>query len=564
MQESLESARLLAYALWKTELNVVAVKSSDKASAMPVQIGQIARIARIVRPVLERRTDSVPVLHMPGSADLPEDSFSGSIHAAAAHAAAHLRFGSGQADDAAIKPLHQAVLGLLEDARVEALAMQELPGLRHLWRGFHDELATEETSLDALLRRLARALFDPAWKDSHPWVEKGRGLYLETRTQGWAALRRAASILANDIGQMRVRFDAAGYRVQPSYRDDNTHLWQMPEGRAIASPQLLDQADASEASGAGGTGSRAQDDAAALRPLGVAPEWDRLISRYRADWCSLVEMQPREGNPAMLSAHMKDRTAWIAGLARRIRNAASARRRVRARAGGDVDEAALIEAGIALRTASLPAADIHLGTTAVHAPRHIVFILDASVSTMDSCPQWLMAAGARLLDGMAWLTMLACAALEKAGHTCTILAFNSNTRHCVRMQPIKNADEPVSSLQALARLAGLAPAWSTRSGAAVRYAMQLLQGTGGAMIVLVSDGNPHDVDMHDPQYLPEDLRRAAHEAHRCGVTVLGLEVGKDPGMERSGSGVPGWSCARPASLSHVADTLVHAIRGRSC
>lgn len=42
------------------------------------------------------------------------------------------------------------------------------------------------------------------------------------------------------------------------------------------------------------------------------------------------------------------------------------------------------------------------------------------------------------------------------------------------------------------------------------------------MIVLLTDGELHDVDVHDPAYLPADLRRAAHEALALGVAVRAL------------------------------------------
>lgn len=559
MQESLPSARLMVYALWETELRLVAMTAVDRSSAPP------ERAVLPARPVLERQADSAATLHMPEVAGPSEGFPTGAIHAAAAHAVAHLRFGSGRADDTAIKPLHQAVLGVLEDARVESLAMAELPGLRCLWQAFHAAPATEETSLNALLRRLTRALFDPAWADSHPWVEKGRSLYLDACHRGWPALRRAASILANDLGQMRVRFDAAGHHVWPAYRDDNTHLWQLPPGQAIASPQPLDRPDAGDGA-PGGEGSRVNDSPSEGRLLGTVPEWDRLIWRYRDDWCSLIEMPPQEHDPAALSEQMKRQGAWIRRLARRLRKAALTRPQpVRAGAGGNIDEAALVDAGIALRAARTPDTDIYLQPVMAHVRRSIVFILDASVSTAGRCPPWLGASGTRLLDGMAGLTMLACAAFEQAGHDCEIFGFNSNTRHCVRIQPVKNRKETVFSPPVLARLAGLVPERSTRSGAAVRYAVRLLEGmerthnANGALIVLVTDGHPHDVDMHDPLYLPEDLLRAALEGRRRGINVLVLTPDSDARAAPDKDNMPGWMHARVSSLYLFANALVHAI-----
>ena len=56
--------------------------------------------------------------------------------AAAAHAAAHCVFSTQQFERKKLKPVQMAIISLLEDARVEQLAIQEMPGLRRLWRQF--------------------------------------------------------------------------------------------------------------------------------------------------------------------------------------------------------------------------------------------------------------------------------------------------------------------------------------------------------------------------------------------------------------------------------------------
>lgn len=555
MQESMQSARLVTHALWGTALHVVAMTAAAGGAA-------VAASSMPKRAVLDRQAASPPTLHLPSVKDTDPGVRCEAIHAAAAHAAAHLHFSSGSPDDAAIRPLHQAILGIFEDARVEHLAMEALPGLRRLWQPFHAELATEDATLDALLRRLARALFDPASPDGHPWVEKGRRLYRGACNAGWQELRRVASILANDIGQMRMRFDAGSYQVQPAYRDDNTHLWRMPEGKAVASPQDVGQAaSGEEASDSPGAGSPMESEAREMRPLGTVPEWDRLISRHRPDWCGLFESRPQQGNPAMLAEQVGRHAAWVGAMAVRIRRRTALRSRpVRGNAGADFDESALVDAAIALRAGGAPRTDIHLDAAMIPGRRHVVFMLDASVSTGCACPSWLGPTQFRLLDGMALATVLAGAALERAGHACTILAFSSNTRRCVRIQPLKNENEPVTSPAALARLAGLTAEWSTRSGAALRHATRLLHGVPGSLIVLVTDGKPHDIDIHDPRYLPEDLRHAQREARRQGVKVLNLELAA--GSDAGAAGQPSLNAAcRPvSSLSMLAKTLLGQLR----
>jgi nitric oxide reductase NorD protein len=38
-------------------------------------------------------------------------------------------------------------------------------------------------------------------------------------------------------------------------------------------------------------------------------------------------------------------------------------------------------------------------------------------------------------------------------------------------------------------------------------------------VLLLTDGKPHDVDVHDPHYLVEDARQAVREAARRGVLM---------------------------------------------
>jgi hypothetical protein len=59
------------------------------------------------------------------------------------------------------------------------------------------------------------------------WCGKALDMYEQALSSGggFAALREAGSILANDLGQMRYRFDHTKYAVWPAYRDDNSILW---------------------------------------------------------------------------------------------------------------------------------------------------------------------------------------------------------------------------------------------------------------------------------------------------------------------------------------------------
>ncbi|MEI7682633.1 MAG: VWA domain-containing protein, partial [Betaproteobacteria bacterium] len=71
---------------------------------------------------------------MAGAIHLPPQSSWRHHRAAAAHAAAHLVYSPRGFEGHGLGPIARALAGLLEDARVEALALRELPGLARLWR----------------------------------------------------------------------------------------------------------------------------------------------------------------------------------------------------------------------------------------------------------------------------------------------------------------------------------------------------------------------------------------------------------------------------------------------
>ena len=150
--------------------------------------------------------------------------------AAIAHAAAHLLYSSPAQAAGTLKPLGLAVASMIEDARVEALLMQRLPGVRRWFLQAQPAHDPHGLDVPSLLARLGRALLDGHYADGNHWVHKGRTLFAATRHDhglaDHAAFRRLASILANDLGQMRVRLDPQQCVVPAAYRDDHSYLWQ--------------------------------------------------------------------------------------------------------------------------------------------------------------------------------------------------------------------------------------------------------------------------------------------------------------------------------------------------
>lgn len=489
------------------------------AAAPPDLAGQVRAIAHVLwgdpwrtewragpgepgqRAVLT--ADTGPVLHLPAwAAPTP-----GLALAMAAHAAAHQRFGGPPQARRGLKPVQQALLGVLEDARVEWLALRELPGLRAAWWPFHAEAAARRGSgFEELLARLAAGLLEPGHEDPHAWVAKVRRCFfapdgaLALRTPG--AVREAASLLGHDIGQMRLPFDARAYSVSARYRDDNSGLW-LPEGEAPQDTSALN-ADAAPPADEAPPVSPAP-----LPPDAVYPEWDHRIARYRPDWCRVFGGEPRRGEGALLRPGEQRRLQQrLAGLSQLCRAGGGA-----AAEGDELHPAALVQARLDQLAGRTPEARLYRRPHRPAPPLAVLLLLDASASTAgEALPQLLQGA------------LATAQALRALGHRSALWAFSSQGRGRVDMPCLRHWDEAIAPQRPpLLRAGG-----STRMGAALRHALHLSaldqRRHPGArrLVLLLSDGEPHDVDVHDPAYLPADLQRAAREAAARGVAVRAL------------------------------------------
>jgi nitric oxide reductase activation protein len=121
-------------------------------------------------------------------------------------------------------------------------------------------------------------------------------------------------------------------------------------------------------------------------------------------------------------------------------------------------------------------------------------------------------------------------AVDSIGDRFALHGFASDGRHDVRYFRLKDFDEAYDET-ARARLAGMQGGLSTRMGTAVRHAgRQLLQQPARQrLLLIVTDGEPADIDERDPRYLREDCRQAVNELAAQGVHSFCLTL--DPGAD---------------------------------
>lgn len=461
--------------------------------------------------------------------------------AAAAHAGAHLAHSSVRFPVGRLKPLQIALVALMEDARVETLALRDMPGLRRIWLPFHTAMPAPQATAAGLMTRLARALIDRDYVDADAWVGKGRALFAAAadRLADAAISREIGSLLGNDIGQMRLQFDVKGYVVEPAYRDDNLALWdfgEQPDGPTEEIELAVESVRMARREDAGGSRSdetappdparRARASAVTMRdglPVARYPEWDYAVRLDRPDWTTILEADAvasaRSGN-VLAEGDAARRVATI------MRDASIGRRqRHRGQRDGDaLDIDAAIALTIERRAGQFSEPRVYLRDAPGPRDLAVLLLLDLSQSTASRDGR-----GRSVIDIERKAAAIIASAVEAAGDAIAVHGFNSDGRERVRYLRIKDFGEEVDAV-VRARLAGLEGSYSTRLGPALRHAGSYLSQRRAfrKVLLVLTDGEPSDVDVPDPQYLAEDARRAIQHLRRRGIDAFAFGLGEGP------------------------------------
>ena len=462
--------------------------------------------------------------------------------AAAAHAQAHFMFGGARFPVGTLKPLQIALVTLIEDARIELLAMRQLPGLRKLWSPYHVAMPSGVATAPILLARLTRALFDPSYEDDDGFVAKGRSMFegMASRMDDPAISREIGMLLGNDLGQMRIQFNAKTYVVEPVYRDDGLGLWDFGEDAPSAAETLDLAIDAarieqreqpdqpslqSDASPNEDTVGRARPVAPDQRSIVIAkyPEWDRAHGVERPEWTTVREVAARPGDPRVVEEALDSAYALRNRIRRLVRGVRVGRtiRLKRQLDGHDLDVDAMLDAGIALRMRQEPDPRIFRATTSKHRDLAVLLLLDISESTRDR-----LTSGTSILDVERLAVAVLAEAMGALGDPFSLLAFASNGRDDIEMTTIKAFDETYDRT-CVGRLAALSSGLSTRLGTAIRHAGETISRISSfrKLVIVLTDGEPSDIDVADPLDLVEDARRAALGLRSRGIDGFGVVLG---------------------------------------
>jgi nitric oxide reductase NorD protein len=254
----------------------------------------------------------------------------------------------------------------------------------------------------------------------------------------------------------------------------------------------------------------------------LLPEWDYRTHVLRKDWCRVLPMAYRDAPPIPLPDHLH-------GSARRLRSQFAAlqpvRRWLKAQPEGseiDIDACLRLQAD-RLAGYHFSGAGAYLQQKPAERDLACMVLADLSLST-DS----YVSDEHRVIDVIRDSLLLFSEALTATGDRFGIYGFSSLKRSHVRFYALKEFTESLDSA-ARGRIAAIRPGYYTRMGAALRHATRLLDKQPQAMrlLLLLSDGKPHDIDLYEGRYGIEDTRVALIEARERGIRPFCVTIDRE-------------------------------------
>ncbi len=519
------------------------------------------------RPYIELR-----VLHMPDAVDnigaVPGLEV---YRATAMHMAAHMSYTSAALSAEGLSPAQMSFIGILEDARIEYKAILEFPGLKKLWRSLlsisYDKAPEHPAMLS--LERMALMLLDAEVRSEqselndfadrfHEQIDARRDDPQFSWHMGLELFNRFSA--RKEVPSLRIL-----ERIRISYRDDNRFIWEfaeltwdvdneyVPASQRHVRRQVSVIEMANEEVGCELAGDDAQeigtcatemfpseDDLENTKSFNEMwgkeqvsepfhyPEWDYQIQLVRPDWATVYERRQAKGDPDDIN----DILTEYKPIAHRIKQiidllAPAGVQRVRNMEDGDeIDLNAAVDAMVAIRMGEQPSARITMRNVLKNRDLSVIVLMDLSESTNES----MVGSDKTVLQLTREAATLVATAIDGIGDPFALHGFASDGRHDVQYYRFKDFSQHYDD-DAKSRLAGMRGGLSTRMGPALRHAGYRLmkQPERRKLILLITDGEPADVDVRDPQHLRHDTKKAVEELYGAGVLTYCLTL--DPNAD---------------------------------
>ena len=524
------------------------------------------------RPYIEHR-----ILHMPDAVDDigPDDNKIPGLElyrATAAHMAAHMCYSSEPISAEQLSPAQMFFIGLLEDARIEYKATREFPGLKKLWTSLltiADADEEPEHPTMKLLEHVALMLIDSTQTSNDEQINDLVASFhaeIEVRQDdnqfSWHKGLELFNILSarKEVPSLRIL-----ERIRIPYRDDNRYVWEFEEFdmnaefEYVSASQrqvrrqvsVIEMANEVDCELAGDDAQEIWTCSTNMRPYeddltdeqisfndmwGKEPvsdpfhyqEWDYQIQLHRPDWATVYERRQPKGDPEDIKLIL-DEYKPVAHRIKQIIDLLTPEgvQRMRGLEDGDeIDLNAAVDAMISIRMGEQPNPRITMRNVVKSRDLSVVVLMDLSESTNEP----MAGSDKTVLQLTREAATLVSTAINGIGDPFALHGFASDGRHDIQYYRFKDFNQHFDD-ESKSRLAGMKGGLSTRMGAALRHAGHhlLKQPERRKLILLVTDGEPADIDERDPQHLRHDTKKAVEELYSTGVLTYCLTL--DPNAD---------------------------------
>ena len=439
-----------------------------------------------------------------------------------AHIAAHRKWTEAIIADN-FSPFQRIAIEHLEDSRVEYLMMKEYPGMRKHLLALHptpiegDCDNEHESCIRHRLAMLSRAILDEnhGYKNEHvlDFVEQfHKAVEVDgssTKAMADMAILFTARTRLQSDQLPHIRFE----NTEVDYRDDNRHMWI-----------FIEEGDEEEAFEDKRDAKPEELEHEGLPPRHY-PEWDYNTSTFKPDWVSLYESIHPSANAKDIDAIL-DKHKALAKQLKHILDLLKPQQFVRVRyqeEGSELDLDVAIRSLIDYKCGAQP--DPRINMSHKHDGRDIavMILLDLSESLNDipdGSEQTILELSQEAVSLLAWT-------IEQLGDKYAIAGFHSDTRHNVRYYHLKGYSEQFDD-NVKGRLAAMDAGFSTRMGGAIRHASHYLeaQKADKKLMLILTDGEPADIDVDDEKYLISDTKKAVDEISSKGMFSYCISLDK--------------------------------------
>jgi hypothetical protein len=493
--------------------------------------------------------------------------------ATAAHMAAHMCYSMAPISAEQLSPAQMFFIGLIEDARVEYKAGQAFPGLKKLWLALitldeENQAEPEHESMPVLMHVAHMLLDESITIDDEEISTFVRGFHEgieENQDNNQFSWHKGMELFNLFSARKAVPSLRILERIAIPYRDDNRYVWEFEEfdfnteaeyvpasqrqvRKQVSVVEMANEVDCELA------GDDAQeiwtcstemfpyeddlsDDQPSFNDMwGKEPisdpfhyqEWDYQIQLHRPDWATVYERRQPKGDPEDIHDIMLE----YRPVAHRIKQIIDlltpegVQRQRGLEDGDEIDINAAVDAMISIRMGEQPNPRITMRNVLKSRDLAVVVLMDLSESTNEA----MQGSDKTVLQLTREAATLVSTAINGIGDPFALHGFASDGRHDVQYYRFKDFSQHFDD-EAKSRLAGMKGGLSTRMGAALRHAGHHLmkQPERRKLILLVTDGEPADIDERDPQHLRHDTKKAVEELYSTGVLTYCLTL--DPNAD---------------------------------